>query len=143
MKKNKRYLIKIGAVIMCSTCITLCAPANTQTSTQTPVVSGIVTTVQAATLGQKNAVIKAKNYLNVLAFSKKGLIKQLKYEGFTTAEAKYAVKHCGANWNQQAAKKAKSYLAVMAFSKNRLIKQLMFDGFTKKQALYGVKKAGY
>lgn len=98
--------------------------------------------VQAkATFGQKNALKQAKRYLNTMAFSKKGLIKQLKYEGYTTKEANYAVKHCNANWKKQAVKKAKQYLFTMSFSKKRLISQLKYEGFTKKQAEYGAKKA--
>lgn len=99
--------------------------------------------VQAATRGEKNALAKAKTYLKIMAFSKKGLIKQLKFDGFTNKEAKYGVAKCGANWKKQAAKKAKEYLSIMAFSKQGLIKQLKFDGFTDAEAKYGAKKAGY
>jgi hypothetical protein len=100
-------------------------------------------TAQAATLGQKNALAKAKSYLSIMAFSKSGLIKQLKYEGFTAKEAKYGAAHCGANWKKQAVKKAKEYLKLMAFSKSGLIKQLKYDGFTSAQAKYAAKKVGY
>jgi hypothetical protein len=41
----------------------------------------------AATPGQKNAAGKAADYLDYGAFSRSGLIKQSKYEGFTTAQA--------------------------------------------------------
>lgn len=103
--------------------------------------SNSVVTAEAATAGQKNALKKAKDYLSVMAFSESGLIKQLKFDGFTKSEAKYAVKHCGASWKKQAVKKAKSYLDIMAFSKSGLIKQLKFDGFTESEAKYGVSKA--
>lgn len=43
------------------------------------------------TQGQKNAVKKAKSYLNVSAFSRNGLVEQLKFEGFTEEEAAYGV----------------------------------------------------
>lgn len=100
-------------------------------------------TAQAATIGEKNALAKAKAYLDTMPFSKKGLIKQLKFDGFTAKESKYAANKCKANWKEQAAKKAKLYLETQAFSKAGLIKQLKFDGFTAKEAKYGVKKAGY
>jgi hypothetical protein len=100
-------------------------------------------TVQAATLGQENALAKAKTYLATMPFSKKGLVQQLQYEGFTKKEANYGVKHCKADWKEQAAKKAEQYLEVMSFSKKGLIEQLKYDGFTKAQAKYGVKAAGY
>ena len=68
------------------------------------------------TMGQKNALKKAKTYLNTMPFSKKGLISQLEFEGFSTEEATYGAENCGADWKEQAAKKAKSYLDLMAFS---------------------------
>ena len=99
--------------------------------------------VKAATLGEENALAKAKTYLSFMAFSKKGLKEQLIFDGFTKSEAKYAVKNCGANWKKQAYKKAKSYLDIMSFSKQGLKEQLIFDGFTEKQADYAVKKVGF
>lgn len=102
-----------------------------------------VVETQAATLGENNALAKAKSYLEMMAFSKKELVNQLKFDGFTTKEAKYAVNNCKANWKKQATKKAKSYLETMPFSKKELIDQLKFDGFTTKQAKYGAKKAGF
>ena len=46
----------------------------------------------AATAGQRNAVTSAQNYLDYQAFSKSGLIKQLKFEHFSGSDARYAVK---------------------------------------------------
>lgn len=98
--------------------------------------------VQAATVGENNALAKAKSYLGTMPFSKKGLIEQLKYEGFTAKEAKYGASKCGANWKKQAEAKAKSYLSTMPFSKKGLIDQLKYDGFTAKEAKHGVSKCG-
>lgn len=95
------------------------------------------------TLGQENALRKANEYLSAMAFSHDGLIEQLKYEGFTSKEAKFAADNCGADWNEQAAKKAEEYLDVMSFSRDSLIEQLEYEGFTAKQAKYGVKAVGY
>ena len=50
--------------------------------------------------------------------------------------------HCGADWNEQAAKAAKQYLSIMPFSRQSLIDQLEFDGFTSEQAIYGVEQNG-
>ncbi len=48
------------------------------------------------TLGEKQAFIKAKNYLeNVGGFSRSGMIKQLEFEGFSFNEAEYAVDMLG------------------------------------------------
>ena len=95
------------------------------------------------TLGEKNALSSAKDYLDSMAFSYKGLIKQLKYEGYSTSEATYAADNCDADWNEQAAKAAKDYINSMSFSKSGLIRQLEYEGYTKKQAQYGAKAVGY
>lgn len=94
----------------------------------------------SATMGERNALGKAQSYLKAMAFSRKGLIEQLEFEGFTTDEATYGVDHCGADWKEQAVKKAASYLKSMNFSKNGLIEQLEFEGFTHEQAVYGVEQ---
>lgn len=101
------------------------------------------TTKDSIPLGKKNALKTAENYLSFSAFSKKGLIDQLEFEGYTSEEAKYAADNCGANWNEQAAKKAQSYLDFTSFSKQGLIEQLEFEGFTHDQAVYGAKAVGY
>lgn len=98
---------------------------------------------ETATLGQKNALRKADSYLDLMAFSKSGLVNQLEFEGFSTEDAAYAAENCGADWNKQAAKKAESYLDLMSFSKEGLIKQLEFEGFTHEQAVYGAEAVGY
>lgn len=95
------------------------------------------------TLGEKNALKKAKQYLGSMAFSYQGLVDQLKYEGYTDSEAVYGANNCGADWNEQAAKKAKQYLEHMAFSRDGLIEQLEYEGFTHSQAVYGVEANGY
>lgn len=94
------------------------------------------------TLGQKNALRKADDYLMILAFSYTGLIKQLEFDGFTTEEATFAADHCGADWNEQALKKADDYLSLMGFSKKGLIGQLEFDNFTTEEATYAADNCG-
>lgn len=94
-----------------------------------------------ATIGEQNALDKALSYLEFMAFSKKGLKKQLEYEGFEKSEIKYAIKHCGADWKEQAVKKAEEYLESQSFSKQGLYDQLIYEGFTEEQAEYGVEKA--
>jgi hypothetical protein len=114
------------------------APAPVvETTTEAPVV-----TQPSMTRSQEQAVGKAESYLDYAAFSHKGLIEQLEYEGFTKADSTYAVSHITVNWNEQAAKKAESYLEMTQFSRSGLIEQLEYEGFTHKQAVYGVSKAG-
>ncbi len=96
----------------------------------------------APTTGMKNALSSAKRYISILSFSHEGLMEQLKYEGYTDAEAKYGADNCGADWMEQAEKKAKEYIDVMAFSYKGLIKQLKYDGFTEEQATHGVDLCG-
>ena len=97
----------------------------------------------SATTGELNALESAKAYLNYTAFSYDGLISQLLYEGYTKSEAKYGADHCGADWNEQAAKSATAYLKYTSFSRQGLIDQLEYEGFTYAQAVYGVEQNGY
>jgi hypothetical protein len=92
-----------------------------------------------ASASQRNALQAAESYLEYAAFSKKGLEKQLKFEGYSSAAARYGASNVHANWNRQAAKAAKAYLEYTSFSKSGLVQQLEFEGFTPSQAQYGVR----
>lgn len=94
------------------------------------------------TNAQKQAIGKAQDYLKFTAFSRKGLIKQLEYEGFATADATFAVDLLTVDWNAQAAAKGKSYLDIQHFSRKGLIDQLKYEGFTDAQAAYGATTNG-
>lgn len=96
-----------------------------------------------ATTGEKNALRSAQSYVELMGFSRSGLIEQLEYEGYSNAEAVYGADHCGADWYEEAAESAASYLDVMSFSKTGLIEQLEYEGFTHDQAVYGVEQNGY
>lgn len=95
------------------------------------------------TMSQTNALRQAANYLDYMPFSYSGLIDQLEYEGYSTEDATFAVDHCGADWNEQAALKAQDYLDFMSFSRSGLIDQLMYEGFSREQAEYGASAVGY
>jgi hypothetical protein len=103
---------------------------------------GTVTPAHATPISRANAVRSAKQYLQFEAFSRNGLISQLKFEGYSTYDATYGVSHSGANWMKQAVKKAKEYLQYQAFSRSGLIQQLEFEGFTPSQALHGALAVG-
>ena len=90
----------------------------------------------------EQALKQAKSDLKSSSFSYVGLIDQLEYSGFTTAEAKYGTDNCGADWMEQAAKQAKSYLKIFDLSRKGLIDQLEYDGFTYEQAVYGAEQNG-
>ncbi|WP_084627097.1 Ltp family lipoprotein [Pseudoclavibacter soli] len=84
----------------------------------------------------------AQNYLEFASFSRQGLIDQLEYEQFSTADATAAVDSLNIDWNEQAAKKAASYLEFTSFSRQGLIDQLEYEGFSAEQAAYGATAVG-
>jgi hypothetical protein len=100
------------------------------------------------TKSQKEAIEAAESYLDSGHFSKKGLTEQLSSEygeGFSKADAKFAVGHVKADWNAEAVEAAESYLDSGHFSRKGLIEQLESpygEQFTHEQAVYGVNKAG-
>jgi hypothetical protein len=104
--------------------------------------SGLGPGLPLSPLSQDNAVRKATEYLQVGAFSHKGLIEQLEYDSFSEDDATSAVDSITVDWNEQAAKKAKNYLDIQGFSHSGLVSQLEYDGFTSSQAEYGVAAAG-
>ncbi len=89
-----------------------------------------------------NALESAESYLDSSSFSRSGLIEQLEYEGYSTADATYAVEAIAPNWNKEAAESAKSYLDGSSFSRSGLIEQLEYEGYSHQQAEYGVSRAG-
>jgi len=116
---------------------------QTETEQEKPkvTVAPVKSETSEPTVGQKNALNRAKTYLEYSAFSKQGLIEQLEYEGYTHNEAVYAANHCGANWSEQAYKRAQTYLEYSSFSKDGLIEQLEYEGFTHSEAYYGATMA--
>lgn len=108
----------------------------------TALLFGSVTSARATPGSRAQAVRAAKDYLRFEAFSFKGLVHQLQFEGFSRLDARYGASHSGANWMRQAVKAAKDYLRTMAFSRSGMIHQLEFDGFTPRQARHGAIAAG-
>ncbi|MBW0093762.1 Ltp family lipoprotein [Pseudonocardia sp. KRD-184] len=94
------------------------------------------------TVSQSNAVRKAEDYLSYMGFSRSGLVDQLEFEGFSTADATFAVDTVTVDWMEQAAKKAQSYMDYTGFSRSGLIDQLEFEGFTAEQARHGADSVG-
>ncbi|MGE6413671.1 S-layer homology domain-containing protein [Planococcus kocurii] len=92
------------------------------------------------TVSQQQAIKKAKSYLEYTSFSRSGLIAQLEYEGFSNADAKYAVDKINVNWRGQAVKMAENYLEYTSFSRSGLIAQLEYEGFSNADATYAVDK---
>lgn len=92
------------------------------------------------------ALESAESYLAMSGFSKQGLYQQLSSsagEGFTPAQAQYAVDHVDVDWNKEAVESARSYLEMSPMSRTELIQQLSSsagEGFTYEQAVYAVNK---
>lgn len=94
-------------------------------------------------LSTRNAVRSADEYISGGGgFSRVGLVKQLLFEGFTTAEAQFAVGAVDANWEAQALISAASYLESSPFSARGLSKQLAHDGYTDGEAASAVSAIG-
>lgn len=134
--------------------VTVVATAPAEPPVQTTVAEAtteeaVATTTQAAppppppppvnqvSAGQRNAGNKADDYLDISAFSRSGLIKQLEFEGFDTADATAGVDSLEVDWMEQAQKKAKEYVDLSPFSQQGLVEQLSFEGFTQAQAEHG------
>ena len=107
-----------------------------------------IANAQELTNSQRNAARSADDYLNMMPFSKEGLIDQLSSdagEGYDRNDAEIAVNSLRVDWNEQAAKAGENYLDMMGFSCKGLFEQLSSDAgdkYTKSQAKYGAEKAG-
>lgn len=115
------------------------SPSGAPTHSSNPKPSSPPAAVSAE---QTNATRAAMEYLSGQNFSRKGLIDQLKFEGYPTKAATAAVDSLHMDWNEQAALVARDYLQSQAFSKKSLTSQLEFDGFSSSQAQYGVAHSG-
>src|SRR6478752_5089829 len=104
----KKILTVIGVVAAVS--VVGSAPAATAAPTAHSVtaVTSVSVSLQGLTSGQANAIRSAKTYLRISGFSRSGLIKQLKFEGYSTRNATYAVDHITVSWNAQAYRSAKT-----------------------------------
>jgi hypothetical protein len=100
------------------------------------------------TVAQENAIRSAESYLEFAGFSKAGLVNQLTSEygeGFSRADAEFAVNHVKVNWKAEAVESAESYLEMSGYSRQGLIDQLTSEygeQFTLKQATYAADKVG-
>ena len=125
-----------------------CAVEGTSSDTapaESPAVTAPVAPTEEAPAGavsQTQASLMAQSYLATQAFSPSGLIKQLEFEGFSTAEATAAVQGLDVDWQEQANRMAASYLDGQAFSRQGLIDQLVVEGFTAEQAAAAADSVG-
>lgn len=103
---------------------------------------------QELTLQQQNAVKSAQNYVDLMPFSKSGLIKQLSStygEGYPVEDARLAVTLIDVDWFAEAVEAAEGYQEFLPMSRDGLIQQLTSeagDGFTQKQAVHAADTLG-
>lgn len=116
---------------------------ETTKSSATAIITTEKTIESAESFGEKNAKKKAKDYVDLMAFSYNGLIKQLEFENFTHEEAVYGADNCGADWKEEAVEKAKNYLDMYGMSRQGLKDQLLFEEFTDEEAEYAISQVGY
>ena len=98
-------------------------------------------------VSREQALASAQSYLDMgNGFSRAGLIRQLKFGKFSTADATWAADHSGADWKAQAVLSAKGYIGMgTGFSRQSLIDQLTSpygEGFTLSQATYAANQVG-
>ena len=143
-----RILSIAAALLAIAAMVGACAPDQATTAPgEQDATTAPAPTEQAAdpdpglSTAQQNAIESAESYLDFSAFSQSGLIDQLAFEGYSTADATFAVESLDVDWNEQAAKSAASYLEMTSFSLSGLIDQLVFEGFTPEQAAYGANQA--
>jgi hypothetical protein len=126
------------------------APAPTHTTTPPPVTHTTPPAPPQYTVSQQQAITAAQNYLSDgSGFSEAGLIQQLTSSygnGFSQADAEFAVNHVQVDWNQQAATAANGYVSSgEGFSCSSLLQQLTSpygNQFTQPQAEFGVQSVG-
>ena len=101
------------------------------------------------TVSQQQAVTAARNYLRMgSGFSAYSLNQQLTSSygnGFSQADAQFAISYLNPDWNAQAVDAAKGYIKMGGFSAASLTQQLTSNagnGFTQAQAAYAVTKVG-
>lgn len=105
--------------------------------------------VEQLTLAQQNALGSAQSYIDLMGFSRAGLIQQLSSEygeGYPVDVATWAADAVGADWNAEAVESAQSYLDTMSFSRDGLFEQLTSEhgaGFTPEQANHALAAVGY
>ena len=128
--------IVLTSIVSCSNGNKKADNAETTTSTC------VETTVSpySETTALENAIESAEEYNKVLAYSKKGIIEKLKYEGFSEDIAECAVKSINANWKENCVRSAHSYLEIISYSKEELIHQLDYVGFTAEEIDYAMNK---
>lgn len=138
--------IVVLTIAGCGGCALIIAGASSSSDSSNQTVEKVEKkTGKKLTSAQENALRSAQDYVDFQSFSKKGLLQQLtsEIEGYSKADAQFAVNNVKANWNEEAVEAAQSYLDTSSFSRQGLIDQLHSDageGFTLAEAQQAVAK---
>ena len=88
------------------------------------------------------AADSAQGYLDMGAFSKKSLTKQLEFEGHEKPAIDYALANVNVDWDAEAVESVGNYQDLgMGMSVAELKNQLEFEGFTSSQVEHGIANA--
>lgn len=150
MKKIIPLIIIVVAVIIIAISCSAGDDEDKSPTSDTNTTTTEESTEPEMTTAQANAYEAAKNYVDTMAFSRKGLIQQLTSEygdNYKKKDAVFAVnllqKNKEVNWKDEAEEAARAYLDTQTFSEEGLFEQLTSeygDQFTEKQARYAVNK---
>jgi host cell surface-exposed lipoprotein len=128
---------------------TTAAPTTTEAPTTTTTAAPTTTTAPPPPEDPElaNARESARSYLDMMGFSRQGLIDQLSSEygdQYPVEVATAAVDSLSVDWNAEAVEAAEGYLELQAFSHAGLVDQLSSeygDQFTREQAEHGATAA--
>lgn len=118
------------------------APAAPVAPAPAPVAAPPAPAEPETSVSQRNALESAERYLDFAGFSRTGLIKQLEFEEYSTADATFAVDNVTVDWMVEAEQSATNYMSFTSFSRSGLIDQLEFEGFTPDEAAHGADFVG-
>ena len=148
LKKLLATAALVATLAACGGTSTGTPTADTASKSNGPVATAPAKPKETGTVSQREALDAAQSYLDTMGFSKKGLMEQLTSnygDGFTKADAAWAIAHLKVDWNAEAVEAGKSYLETGSFSRKEMIDQLSSpygDQFTKAQATYAADKLG-
>lgn len=120
------------------------APAASATSSVPAPAKQPAATKAAAPVPYASAAAadSAQGYLDMGAFSKKSLTKQLEFEGHEKAAIDYALANVNVDWDAEAVESVGNYQDLGAgMSVAELKNQLEFEGFTASQVAHAIANA--
>ena len=91
---------------------------------------------------KENVLIRAREFIQEKAYSRRGLINALKVSGYTSINAIFAADNISVDWSAQAVRAVKEYRQKANLSKANLKNVLVRDGFSDQDIEYALKECG-